>query len=580
MKGRLKIVPALALLCLVLCCVGASAQDWQGSYAQKIAALGTRQVAMLMKLSGNKAPDLVLIQVDAAGSARIRLYGAREGGAAPHQVPGYDPETFGVSRFVSSSHQLRVDAKGRPCLCIFVRGKAEYAVLALAGDGTGGIEKVFTARMKDGSYHVNGNKVNGARYRQLIREFNAAFRRKRGAVPAVRIPGGRSVDAARVKVDELSHRYARYSTVKRVRLNRTRAKLNTGATLKIRKRIAPATAVFDEAVWSSSNQEVAAVSEAGVVTALRAGNAVISCKLGEASASCHVKVSGEALKPTGVQLDLSKASMIRGERMKLNATVLPQGVDDRVKWTSSAPGVAFVDSDGSVRAERKGSAVITAKTMNGKTAACKVTVRDRDPVIVDISQHNASKEIDWEKVAESTDLLILRCGVTRTKTNPIGIGKDAKFAFFAKKCQAHGIPFGVYYYGKCSTVQQALEEAEFTWQIASPYDPLFYVYDAEESRLNKEKIEAYMKRLQALGAKKTGYYIAHNLYVAYRLDTSLVDFIWIPRYGKNDGTVSATPKYACDMHQYTSMGRVPGFPGRVDVNRLTGSKPFGWFTAR
>lgn len=35
MKGRLKIVPALALLCLVLCCVGASARDWQGSYAQK-----------------------------------------------------------------------------------------------------------------------------------------------------------------------------------------------------------------------------------------------------------------------------------------------------------------------------------------------------------------------------------------------------------------------------------------------------------------------------------------------------------------------------------------------------------------
>lgn len=580
MKSRLKIILAVALLCLVLCCTVVSAQDWQGLYAKKIASLGTRQVAMLIELSGNEAPDLALIQVDAAGSARIRLYGVNESGATTHKVQGYDPENFGVSRFLSSGHQLRVDSKGRPCLRISLRGESEYAVLALMGDGAGNIKKVFSACIKDGSYSVDGSKVNQARYRQLTGEFNASFRKKRGAVPAVRIPDGSSVDAVRVKVDALSEKYARYSTVRRVRLSRTRAKLQTGATLKLKESFAPATAVFDEIKWSSSNKDVATVSEAGTVTALQAGNAVISCKMGEASASCSVKVSGEALKPTGVQLDISRASMIKGEKLKLSATVLPQGVDDRVKWSSSAPGVAFVDSDGSVLAKSKGSAVITAATVNGKKAACKVTVSARAPVIVDISQHNASGTIDWEKVAESTDLLILRCGVTRTETSPIGIGKDFKFETFARKCQAYGIPFGVYYYGKCSTVEQAREEAEFTWQIASPYDPLFYVYDAEESRLNKEKIEAYMKRLQSLGAKKTGYYIAHNLYTTYRLDTSLVDFIWIPRYGKNDGTVSAVPSYPCDLHQYTSRGIIPGFPGRVDVNRLTGSKPFGWFISR
>ena len=37
--------------------------------------------------------------------------------------------------------------------------------------------------------------------------------------------------------------------------------------------------------------------------------------------------------------------------------------------------MASVDSNGKIKALKKGTAIITAKTANGKTAKCKVTVK-------------------------------------------------------------------------------------------------------------------------------------------------------------------------------------------------------------
>ena len=54
----------------------------------------------------------------------------------------------------------------------------------------------------------------------------------------------------------------------------------------------------------------------------------------------------------------------------------------------------------------------------------------------------------------------------------------------------------------------------------------------------------------------------------------------IPRYGANDGTLAAAiaPDYPCDLHQYTSSGRVMGISTNVDLNRLAGDKPLEWWT--
>jgi len=202
--------------------------------------------------------------------------------------------------------------------------------------------------------------------------------------------------------------------------------------------------------------------------------------------------------------------------------------------------------------------------------------------IVDVSQHNklTDSSINWEEIAKNVGLMILRCGVTRTYTPPLGIGIDADFEFAAAKCLQHKIPFGVYYYGKVGTEAEARAEAVKCWDTANPYNPLFYVYDVEEKCLTDAVIKAWAEQMRMRGAEKLGIYIGGNFYTKHRATLTDFNFIWYPRYGKNTGAYD--PKYAppehCDLHQYTSAGRVAGFNDvNLDLSTISGDISLEWF---
>ena len=59
----------------------------------------------------------------------------------------------------------------------------------------------------------------------------------------------------------------------------------------------------------------------------------------------------------------------------LTPELTPEGAETACTWTSSDPSVATVSSAGLVKGVSKGTAVITAETVNGLTAQCAVTVR-------------------------------------------------------------------------------------------------------------------------------------------------------------------------------------------------------------
>lgn len=96
--------------------------------------------------------------------------------------------------------------------------------------------------------------------------------------------------------------------------------------------------------------------------------------------------------PTAIQLNKETASLEVGKRLQLNATVTPNtAVDKTVTWTTSASAVATVSSKGVVTGVAAGTATITATTVNGLTATCKVTVTggtDPEPT-VEISAESA-----------------------------------------------------------------------------------------------------------------------------------------------------------------------------------------------
>lgn len=205
---------------------------------------------------------------------------------------------------------------------------------------------------------------------------------------------------------------------------------------------------------------------------------------------------------------------------------------------------------------------------------------------LDLSSYNTAKfnKIDWQMIKDKIGFLILRCGITRLSTKPLGVGIDSHFIRMAEKCNEYNIPFWAYYYSQGKTAEKAKEEAEFLFKTAEPYNPIGYVLDCEEKNI---KVEAFFKRINELTDKKTMLYIGHNWYPVYKLPEdddgylTCCDAVWIPRYGKNDGTAKDKyiPKYSCDLWQYSSTFAFDGIPDKtLDVNRIIGQRRnMSWF---
>ena len=77
---------------------------------------------------------------------------------------------------------------------------------------------------------------------------------------------------------------------------------------------------------------------------------------------------------TSVSLSKRSVTLGAGESATLTATVQPSNAVKTLTWSSSNTSVATV-SNGKVTAKKSGTAYITVKTSNGKTAQCKVTVK-------------------------------------------------------------------------------------------------------------------------------------------------------------------------------------------------------------
>src|SRR5699024_6150638 len=54
--------------------------------------------------------------------------------------------------------------------------------------------------------------------------------------------------------------------------------------------------------------------------------------------------------------------------------------------------------------------------------------------------------------------------------------------------------------------------------------------------------------------------------------------VWIPHYGSGSATADSKPNFPCDIHQYTEHGRLPGYSGNLDLNRILSDKPLEFFT--
>ena len=106
------------------------------------------------------------------------------------------------------------------------------------------------------------------------------------------------------------------------------------------------------------------------------------CRLDGSSATLEYTVDMISLfveDVAAIELSQLEATLRPGESMTLSAQVLPTYADDlRVEWISSNPNVASVDTAGAVTALGTGICEITARSANGRSDTCILTVSDTE----------------------------------------------------------------------------------------------------------------------------------------------------------------------------------------------------------
>ena len=158
-----------------------------------------------------------------------------------------------------------------------------------------------------------------------------------------------------------------------VTLSKTKMTLNTEQDAVLKVKLPSGTASHD-LEWISSNENVVSVDE-GDVYAREPGTATITVKTYNGKkATCKVTVIDPTV-PTKVKLNKSgTVKLKKGKKLQLKATVTPSTAQTTLTWKTSNKKVATVTQDGLVKAKKKGTATITVRTKNGKTAKVKIKV--------------------------------------------------------------------------------------------------------------------------------------------------------------------------------------------------------------
>ncbi|MDE7386623.1 MAG: Ig-like domain-containing protein [Muribaculaceae bacterium] len=180
-----------------------------------------------------------------------------------------------------------------------------------------------------------------------------------------------------------------------IELSQRAAELKAGDTVTLSATVLPEDATDKTVTWSSSDEAIATVDANGKVTAIAVGEAVITARCGEVSASCTVTVT------VSIEINPRTVSLMVGEKVRLTATVLPENAPDKtITWESMNEYVATIDEEGTVTAIGKGSAVVGARCGN-VSAICSVKV---------------SPAIEAESIELSQTAVTLKVGETVTLT--------------------------------------------------------------------------------------------------------------------------------------------------------------------
>lgn len=351
-----------------------------------------------------------------------------------------------------------------------------------------------------------------------------------------------------------------------ITLNKTSLKLGVGETFDLNSYIPDNTTAYFR-WYTSSNSDVATVKKAdGLITAKAVGTTIITCNMyNGVTATCTLTVK-EA--PTSATLSISSNTLKVGEDYIISESTNSGSYSYNFTWSSSNTKVATVAKTSGNKAKispkMQGTATITFKTYNGKTARCKITVSGSKIKCLDVSY--AQGNIDFNKVkAAGYNYVIIRAGYGKETYQ-----KDEYFEQNYKNAKAAGLKVGAYWYAYATSKSEALKEAETClYCIKGKSFDLPIYYDVEENSqacLSKSTltnlIDGFCNKLES-GGYQAGVYATNGMY--WNIDKAALKSNYSTWLAQIDGDFSGITD---DVHQYTWTQKVNGISTNVDCSYI------------
>jgi uncharacterized protein YjdB len=175
-----------------------------------------------------------------------------------------------------------------------------------------------------------------------------------------------------------------------ISLNKASLTLTEGGSETLTAAVAPENATNQQVNWSSADNQVATVDNAGKVTAVKIGETTVKATTEDGGKTAECKVTVTKVAVSSITLSKSAYSLDVGQSIKLAATVQPDNASfPSLTWKSSNEAVATVDAGGLVKAVAPGAADITASADGITSKACVITVNEVEGIeIADIAFKN------------------------------------------------------------------------------------------------------------------------------------------------------------------------------------------------
>lgn len=223
-------------------------------------------------------------------------------------------------------------------------------------------------------------------------EYHTAFLRSDGVVEFRGIGDG----TYKTNNELINLKYDDYVDVTEVRISASQVNVLEGATVTVSAGVLPSAATYQRIIYTSSNEEVATVTQAGVVNCIKEGTVSITATAHGSGATASINITvRKYVALTGIAFATATQTMSEGATAQLVLVTTPANatMDDwTVTYESNFSTRVSVDANGKVTSllycEATVTATATDKSGNTFKANCRVIVISGIAEIVEDTKPN------------------------------------------------------------------------------------------------------------------------------------------------------------------------------------------------